>query len=73
MIEVIMSEEKKMWDTEPKSKEELKTMRVVVDGWENFPMMVLTAFKWIVAFLLASIPVWIIIAILVLLFNEVPR
>ncbi len=37
-----MSEEKKMWDTEPKSKEELKTMRVVVDGWENFPMMVLT-------------------------------
>ena len=60
-----MSEEKKMWDTEPKSKEELKTMRVVVDGWENFPMMVLTAFKWILAFLIASIPVFIIVAVIV--------
>ncbi len=70
-----MADEKKMWDVTPKAlrEKEQPPMRVVVDGWENFPMMVLTAFKWIVAFLLASIPVWIIIAILVLLFNEVPR
>ena len=68
-----MSEEKNIWDTKPKSEEELETMRVVVDGWENFPMMVLTAFKWIVAFLLASIPVWIIVGILAFLISEVPR
>ena len=65
-----MSEEKKMWDTEPKPKEELKTMRVVVDGWENFPMMVLTAFKWIVAFILASIPIWFVILIISLIISE---
>ena len=67
-----MSEEKNIWDTKPKSEEELETMRVVVDGWENFPMMVLTAFKWIVAFLLASIPVSIIVGILAFLISEVP-
>ena len=60
-----MSEEKNIWDTKPKSEEELETMRVVVDGWENFPMMVLTAFKWILAFLIASIPVFIIVALIV--------
>ena len=65
-----MSEEKKMWDTEPKPNEELKTMRVVVDGWENFPMMVLTAFKWIVAFILASIPIWFVILIISLIISE---
>ena len=66
-----MADEKKMWDTEPKpSEQEQPPMRVVVDGWQNFPMMVLTAFKWIVAFLLASIPVWIIIGILAFLFSS---
>jgi len=67
-----MSEDKKMWDTEPKplDKEE-KPLRVVVDGWENFPMMILTAFKWIVAFLLASIPVWILIALIALILANI--
>ena len=68
-----MSEEKNIWDTEPKPVEkEQQPIRVIVDGWENFPMMVLTAFKWIVAFLLASIPVWIIVGILAFLISEVP-
>ena len=67
-----MSEDKNIWDTEPKplDKEE-KPMRVVVDGWENFPMMVFTAFKWIVAFLLASIPVWILFGVIALTLADI--
>lgn len=62
-----MADEKKMWDVTPKAlrEKEQPPMRVVVDGWENFPMMVLTAFKWILAFLIASIPVFIIVALIV--------
>ena len=67
-----MSEEKKIWDTEPKPVEkEQQPIRVIVDGWENFPMMVLSAFKWILAFLLASIPVVLILGIFSFIFAEI--
>ena len=67
-----MADEKKMWDVTPKASREKEQppMRVVVDGWENFPMMVLTAFKWIVAFILASIPIWFVILIISLIISE---
>lgn len=67
-----MADEKKMWDVTPKAlrEKEQPPMRVVVDGWENFPMMVLTAFKWIVAFILASIPIWFVILIISLIISE---